>query len=277
MKLSKIMVYQDDNAHCVNWTTYGAHLAQTCGARLDGFFIAPDSKHLGMIDETLRKAISQTIDQSTLPSQIAKKRFGETMAEFDVKTNFTIAHEEASVALRREARFYNLVVTGQPDTAANDMQDEKGALSHLLIGSGRPVIVVPRDHKKQPDFSRISIAWDGGRESTRAFFDALPFMSEDTVVEVVTIKSEDHSRPFSIARPEEVTKMLADHGITATHRILEAKGKRSGHLILESATDHKSSLIVMGAYGHSRLRELVLGSATRAIIMNTDIPVFMSH
>lgn len=277
MKLTKIMVYQDDNAHCVNWTTYAAHLAQNVGAKLDGFFVAPDTKHLGMIDESLRKAIAKTVDHSSLPSQVAKDTFADTVKAFDLSTNFTIAHEEASVALRREARFYNLVVTGQPDTAANDMQDEKGALSHLLIGSGRPVIVVPRDHQVEPDFSRITIAWDGGRESTRAFFDALPFISQDAVVEVVTIKSEDHSRPFSIARPEEVTNLLADQGIKATHRILEAKGKRSGHLILESAQNHKSSLIIMGAYGHSRLRELVLGSATRAIVMNTDIPVFMSH
>lgn len=277
MNLSKIMVYQDDNANCVNWTTFAARLATEYGSKLNGFFVAPDNKLLGTLDDAVMKAIQKNVDQSSQPHSIAKKQFEETMAGFDLTATFSVAYEDAGVALRREARFFNLVVTGQPDTSGKDMQDEKGALSHLLMGSGRPVIVVPREHKEKPDFSRITIAWDGGRESTRAFFDCLPFIDKGAEVEVVTVKSDDHSRPFSIARPSEITAILEEKGVAATSKVIESKGRRSGQLILESAQDHKSSLIVMGAYGHSRLREMVLGSATRAIVMNTDIPVFMSH
>ncbi|MDV7339166.1 universal stress protein [Terasakiella sp. A23] len=277
MKLSKIMVYQDDNAHCVNWTKYAAHLATQQDAQLTGLFVGPNTSNLGMFDDALQKAIKKNIDQDSQPSSLAKAQFDDTIGKFDIASNFVITNDDPSIALRRKARFYNLVVTGQPDNASSAMQDEKGALSHLLIGSGRPVIVVPRDHAKEPDFSRITIAWDGGRESTRAFFDSLPFLETAESVEVVTIKSDDHSRPFSIAKTDDVTAMLTDLGIKATSKILEAKEKRSGQLILESAQNHQSSLIVMGAYGHSRLREMVLGSATRSLIMNTDIPVFMSH
>jgi nucleotide-binding universal stress UspA family protein len=277
MKLSKIMVYQDDNVHCVNWTTYAAHLASQYSASLTGVFVGPDTNNLGMLDDALMKAIKKNIVQANQPAGLAKEQFQKTISAFDVPSSFVIAHEDAAIALRREARFFNLVVTGQPDTSASAIQDEKGALSHLLMGSGRPVIVVPRGYTKKPDFSRITIAWDGGRESTRAFFDSLPFIEQATSVELITIRSKDHSRPFSIARTDEISNILQKMGIKAFCKVIDAKGKRSGQLILESAQYHNSSLIVMGAYGHSRLREMVLGSATRSLIMKTDIPIFMSH
>lgn len=277
MKLPKIMVYQDDNPHCVNWTTYSAHLAEQFGAQLTGVFVGQDRAYLKMFDDALANAIQKNIDKSSLPSSVSRAQFEETLAAFDIEAEFKIANENPATALRREARFFNLVVVGQPDVSSGVMQDEKSALSHLLIGSGRPVIMVPHGHQAKPAFSRITIAWDGGRESTRALFDSLPFIEGADSVEIISIKSDEASRPFSIARPDEISELVSSMGIENTHKVVDARGMRSGRLILQKAEEHKSDLIVMGAYAHSRLRDLVLGSATRSVVKNTTIPVFMSH
>lgn len=277
MNLVKIMVYQDDNRHCINWTTYAAHLAQTHAAHLTGLFVGQDPTNLKIFDDAMAKAIQKNIDQATMPSALARAQFDKTINNFDIPSTFKIANEKPSLALRREARFHNLVITGQPDTSATALQDEKKALSHLLIGSGRPVIVVPRDHNTPPAFNRVTIAWDGGRESTRALFDSLALITQAKSVEIITVKTEDSSRPFSIARPHEISDLLNDMGIPNQHTILDANGQRSGRLILEKAQEHQSDLLVMGAYAHSRWRELVLGSATRSIIKHMTLPVFMSH
>jgi len=277
MKLSKIMVYQDDNAHCVNWTTYAAHLADQFNAHLTGFFVGQDPTDLKIFDDALASAIQKNIDPASMPSAVARAQFNETLSHFNLPASFKIANEKPSLALRREARFYNIVVTGQPDTSSHAMQDEKSALSHLLIGSGRPVIVVPRNYKIKPAFNRVTIAWDGGRESTRALFDSLPFIANAESIEIITVKTEDGSRPFSVARPDEISSLLSDMGLQNQHKILESNGQRSGRLILEKAQEHQSDIIVMGAYAHSRWRELVLGSATRSLIKHTTLPVLMSH
>jgi nucleotide-binding universal stress UspA family protein len=277
MNPTKIMVYQDDNKNCINWTTYAARLADHYNASLTGIFIGPDQSQLENFDDGLRNELRKSMFAENSPANITRQRFTTVLEEFNISHQFHIKDAPPIISLRREARFYNLIVTGQPDHSGIDLQNEQNALAHMLIGSGRPVLIIPNGYKVVPRFDTVTIAWDGGREATRALHDSFFILQQAKYVNVISIDSHDDSRPIDIARPDEIVDLLKHMDIPAASVTVKASGKKTGFCLLEQASKLKSDLLVMGAYGHSRLREMVLGSATKEIIRTSSIPIFMSH
>ncbi len=147
----------------------------------------------------------------------------------------------------------------------------------VIFGSGRPTIVLPEVPKRAgpPSFDVVGVAWDFSRAAARAVADALPILERAKTVRVVTITQEktidtNHSSA-------DLAKHLAFHGIEAVLEEEEAAGRTIGQALEEYATAHAIDLLVMGAYGHSRLRQFILGGATKTIVANPPLPVLLSH
>lgn len=142
--------------------------------------------------------------------------------------------------------------------------------------AGRPVILVPRNWNQADCGRRILIAWNGSREAVRAVFDALPLFKAAYHIKVLQVGTSDQTR---ITRLElgDVCTMLARHGIRATADTLSLPRATAGPALISAAKAENADLLVMGAYGHWRFRELVLGGATRHVLRNTNVPVLMSH
>jgi nucleotide-binding universal stress UspA family protein len=170
------------------------------------------------------------------------------------------------------ARSFDLSVVGQadPDSLRDDLMVE-GA----LFDSGRPVLIVPYIQRIGLKLDRVMTCWDGSRNAARAINDAMPFLARAKAVDVVTIETkEDRTGEIKGA---DIAQHLARHGLNVDLRRINAGDVDIANVVLSDAADHDTDFIVMGGYGHSRLREFVLGGATRGILSSMTVPTLMSH
>lgn len=170
-------------------------------------------------------------------------------------------------------RLSDLIVIARPST------EEEGGLTTAfdaaLFDSGRPVLLVPAAPATDLG-ATVAIAWDRSCEAARAVGAALPLLTAASKVVILTAR-ESGGEPGSEIEPSELAAYLALHGVDArTWAFVPASGSLGGAL-LEEAGKAGANLLVMGAYGHSRLREMVLGGVTRSILADADLPVFLMH
>lgn len=145
----------------------------------------------------------------------------------------------------------------------------------LVFESGRPVLLLPQTRRKPFALDTVTVAWDFSRPATRAVADALPLLTRAKQVHVVTVMNE--KRIDTRRSGPELAKHLARHGVEVVLDIVDAAGRPIGEVLETSLTNHDSDLLVMGAFGHSRLREFVLGGATYSMMSRPPLPVFLSH
>ena len=171
------------------------------------------------------------------------------------------------------ARRFDLSILGQPEP-------EQPALDRLIVeaalfDTGRPVLVVPYIQRNGLKLDRILLCWDGRRSAARAAADALPFLRRAKLVEVVTVASEPAK---SDEMPgADIAHHLARHGVKVELKRIVTAETDVANTILSHAADSSADFLVMGGYGHSRLREFILGGVTREILASMTIPVLMSH
>ncbi|HZT24967.1 MAG TPA: universal stress protein [Pseudolabrys sp.] len=179
----------------------------------------------------------------------------------------------ASDQLARMARRFDLVVVGQP--GRDKPTPEEVVDEGVLFDSGRPVIFVPFIQKGGLKLDRVMVCWDGGRTATRAVGDAMPFLEKAKKVEVVVVGNKPpKSDEVSGA---DIGQHLARHKINVEVKRITAPDIDVPSTILSYAADSSADMIVMGGYGHSRLREFILGGATRGLLESMTVPVLMSH
>jgi nucleotide-binding universal stress UspA family protein len=146
----------------------------------------------------------------------------------------------------------------------------------VIFGSGRPTLVLPETPRSRPfELGTVAVAWDFSRAAARAISDALPFLEKARKVRVVTVTDEKHMDPKHSA--EELAKNLARHEIDIVLDRVEANGKPIGSVLESYTLSHQADLLVMGAYGHSRLRQFILGGATKSFLSKPPLPILFSH
>lgn len=172
------------------------------------------------------------------------------------------------LALLADASVFSAGNVREHDTMASAFND-------LLLGSGRPVLLLGDEARSFKTLRRIIVAWTHKRESARALRDSLPLLSTAEDVRLVTIDLADED---NAPKPDQgVSAYLARHGINAEIDNLETDGLSVSETLKAYADTIEADLIVMGAYGHSRLREWLLGGTTREMLMDCRKPILMSH
>lgn len=182
----------------------------------------------------------------------------------------TTSIQGAADQLGRIGRHFDLIVLGQPEKKTpNDVIDEA-----VLFESGRPVILVPFIQEGGMTLDRVMVCWDGSRAAARAVGDALPFLKKAKQVEIVIVSDKPNKKDEIPGA--DLAQHLARHGLKVEIE------QMTSHIdvastILSYAADSNADMIVMGGYGHSRLREFVLGGVTRGMLESMTVPVLMSH
>ncbi len=173
----------------------------------------------------------------------------------------------------RIARRFDLAVVGQaePETSAV----EEIIAESTLFESGRPVIVVPYIQKAPLKLDRVMVCWDGSRQAARAIADAMPLLERAGQVEVVIVANE-RGKQDEIAGAD-MGQHLARHGLKVDVKRIAGGDIDVADALLSHAADSGADFIVMGGYGHSRLREFVLGGVTHSILRSMTMPTLMSH
>lgn len=149
-------------------------------------------------------------------------------------------------------------------------------VEEVLFGSGRPLILLPIDRDLPSTRDNIVfVAWDGSRPATRAVHDAMPILRQATLVEVVTIIEE---KPLSgIPTGQDLVRHLKAHDVSARCAAVRYSGDPIGEQIMHEALRFDARLLVMGAYGHSRVKEIIFGGATRSVLKAPTLPVLLSY
>lgn len=178
----------------------------------------------------------------------------------------------AATLFAQVARRFDISVVAQA-------QREQGATDELIIEgalfeSGRPVIVVPYIQKSGLTLERVLACWDGGRTAARAIADAMPFLERAKAVDLVIVAEERKNDEITGVRMSE---HLTRHGVAVSVKRIAKGDLAVQDVILSYAADSGADFMVMGGYGHSRLREFILGGVTRGILNSMTVPVLMSH
>jgi nucleotide-binding universal stress UspA family protein len=171
------------------------------------------------------------------------------------------------------ARRFDLAIVGQANPESNSV-DEIIAES-TLFESGRPVIVVPYIQKAPMKLDLVMVCWDGSRPATRAIADAMPLLGKAGGVELVIVTNERGKQDE--IEGVDMGQHLARHGLNVEVKRIAGGDIDVADALLSHAADSGADFIVMGGYGHSRLREFVLGGVTHTILRSMTVPVLMSH
>jgi len=173
-------------------------------------------------------------------------------------------------------RYADLVIIGQKNPDGS--QPAAGPLiEHALFTSGRPVLIVPYAGRYETIGRKVLIGWNASREAARAVNDALPLIAQADSVTVLAVNPRQGYGGHGDEPGADIALHLARHGIKVEVRQTAASEVSDGDILLNSAADLSADLMVIGAYGHSRFRELVLGGVTRTLLQQMTLPLFMSH
>jgi nucleotide-binding universal stress UspA family protein len=174
--------------------------------------------------------------------------------------------------LNEIVRLFDLVVIEQ--TNAREPETRPRTIESIVFGSGRPVLIVPYFQARPATLNSVLVAWDGSAPAARALADALPLLARADRVELLSIDGK--ALGDSDGQGTALTRHLLRHGIQATFKRMPSAGG-IGDTLLSHATDMNADLLIMGAYGHSRVREAVFGGTTRTLLGSMTIPVLMSR
>ena len=278
MTYKTIVVHLDEDPRSAERLVLAFELADAFRAHLVGMF-APAAQPIpsfaiaeagAAVVEIVRRNLRESAQAAEQQFRSGAARRG--LAQFEWR-----AALHARLPLLHSARYADLVVAGQPNLGLDaPPAGAMGFAADLVLGAGRPVLFVPYAGHFARAGGRILVAWDASREAARAVTDALPLLQRAASVVVAVFDAErggDHGEEPGA----DVALYLARHGIKVSVARHSGAGFDAGNQILTAAADMEADLIVMGAYGHSRVRELVLGGATRRILETMTVPVLMAH
>ena len=220
------------------------------------------------IESQHRESKKKSQDATTRFEQAAK-RAGVSYETISINASIGGAADR----LGHLARRFDLAIAGQPErdrAAAAEVVDEG-----VLFESGRPVIFVPYIQKAGLKLDRVMVCWDGSRAATRAVADSMPFLEKAKQVEIVIVASK--AGKTDEVPGADLGQHLARHGLKVDVKRITSPDIDVTSTVLSYAADSSADLIVMGGYGHSRLREFILGGVTRGILETMTVPVLMSH
>lgn len=173
-------------------------------------------------------------------------------------------------AVAGHARYHDFVVMG----LGAENSAHEGTVEAVIFGSGRPTLLIP-ERASAESFERIMIAWDGSRAAARAVSDARDFLKRAQTVAIVSVTDE---KPMPKLKPaDRLADYFSRREIQATVEEVRGDGRPVGQVLQEHAREIGADMIIMGAFGHSRIRDFVLGGATRGILKDLQIPTLLSH
>ena len=278
------MGYKTILVHCDASRTVGSRLmtaadmAQRFEARLVGLHAREPFEIVSFVDGGM--GVATLMEAYRAGCEAAEKTAQSTFDRATKGRNFPaewrVVEAFSDDALAVSARYADLLVLGQadPDDPAGSRNDLPEAMA---FATGRPVLVVPKIGALSSVGKTVMLCWNARRESARAAADALPFLQAAEKVIVLVVDPETSARGHGPEPGADVAAWLARHGVKVTVQRDVAADSQVGEVILSRAADHGVDLIVMGIYGHSRLRELVLGGVSRTLLASMTVPVLMSH
>ena len=257
---------------------FAISIAEVCDTHLAGVAFAYTPEFPGYVMmEIPPDIVAQMIAESEKSAMAAIERFDAAAKRSLISAERRLLRTlgaEAPTILATLARRFDLSVFMQSEPGRVDNDD---MIETALFQSGRPLIVVPYIQKDGLKLDRVVCCWDGSRAAARAFNDALPLLTRANKVDLLIVLNEKTNSDNREIRGVEIATHLARHDVKVQLQTVPAADIDVTNAILSYVADNSGTLIVMGGYGHARLREVILGGVTREMLKSMTVPVFMSH
>jgi nucleotide-binding universal stress UspA family protein len=254
---------------------YAISAASMFDAHLSGVVIAAEFPRWAMTEGVNARIVEEWSAAQRAEAKKAAELFDERARLCGIRSDSRIVPDrfgQSAQLFSEIARNYDVSVMAQPD----DEGDMRGGLliEAALFNSGRPLLVIPFIQTSGLRLDRVMVCWDGSQNAARAVGAATPFLERARKVEVVTI--EDKERPDEL-RGIKIAEHLSRRRVNVELKPIVAPDSEAADVILNEVAEANIDLIIMGAYGHSRFREFVLGGVTRSMLKAMTAPVLMAH
>ena len=276
MNYKTILVHIDPGRHSEKRLEFAIRLASKHGACLAGLYVfspyLPPGYIMAQMGAEIEAAQNKIAAEAMSRAEDAFRK--QTSAAGLANIEWHNAYDEPVHALALQAQYADLVVIGQSDST-----DDSGMAmdfpERLVLSTARPVLIIPHTGDFPSIGKRILVAWNATQEATRAIANATPLLSSADSVYVMAVNCKSSKK--EIICSDNMVRYLERLGIRAEIKDLQNVEIDVGNELLSRASDLSADLVVMGCYGHSRLREWVLGGATRTLLESMTVPVLMSH
>lgn len=251
-----------------------ANLALQHDAHLTGLYVGHDPL-IGFAETQIPAELLQMHQDSLARAEgEAREGFEETCRRTGISNEWRTASEAKMTKLMLNARYSDLVVMGGGAANTSDLVVHRYA-DNVVMSAGRPVLLIPENYQWGESFRQPMVAWDASREASRAVHDALPLLMPARKVIIMEVTDKDDAM---VRDPgSDIAKHLSRHGLTTESAHAVKTELSVGDQLLSACVDYGADLLVAGAYGHSRLRELALGGVTRHLMTHLTIPMLFSH
>jgi nucleotide-binding universal stress UspA family protein len=278
MALKDILVHVENTQPSQRRLNAAINLAVAHQAHLVGLYVVS----YPYIPTYIRAQISQEFTQQQMEAARqaaanAEADFTERITRAGIKAEWRFLEGDPVAVLALHSRYADIAVAGQPDSTEGETASDAEMTDKLILSVGRPVLLIPNVGAYPKIGERMLVAWDASRHAARAVQDAIPFMLAAKHVSVVTVDPKGAKKGPGGIPSADLCRHLARHGIKAEDIHLTASDIDAGEALLSQAVKQKIDLFVMGAYGHTRWREIVLGGVTRHMLEHMTMPVLLSH
>jgi len=255
--------------------TYAVSVAKTFDAHLAGVAFAYEPVLPAIVGGGIPESvIEEQREENEKAAKTAVAQFEAAAKDVKHETRIVPASLAGAADTFGEiARVFDLAIVGQSER--DRVGPEELIVEGALFGSGRPILVVPADYQGGMRLDRVLICWNGGRNAARATANAIPFLKRAGAAEIVAVGTE--ASPTAETSAADLSRHLGRHGIKAAVKRIEPGNKKVSTAILDYAAASGAGMLVMGGYGHSRLREFILGGTTRGVLAAMTVPTLMSH
>ncbi|WP_144156212.1 universal stress protein [Paraburkholderia sp. BCC1885] len=278
MSYKTIVVHLDTSRHAHARLEMALQLAKHFGAHLVGVFAVfnPDPRAFYVMAGSAEYFAAQ--DHLRLERSGALERlFHAELKRAELAGEWVAVDQAANLTVPHRGHYADLVIAGQEDPHDPESYVGDYFSESLVMSAGRPVLLAPYAANAAAPGGHVMVCWDGSREATRVVHDALPFMRTARLTTIVSVNGEPGQSRVRIPGADIAT-VIARHGIRVEVKNLDLPaGRAVGDMLLSQANTLGADLLVMGAYGHARWQELVMGGATRTILKSMTLPVLMSH
>lgn len=282
MPLKDILVHLDPTPRCAARVELAAGLAVRHGAHLTGLHVIdiPSASYfygaaMPFVPANPEDIIDRMRAEAGEAAKPVETAFRDCLRRNAIEGEWRLVEGNPPVTVALHARYADLCVVGQPNPY--EPQDADAVTVTTVMTSGRPVLAVPFAGDFPAIGERVLVAWNASREAARAVNDAMPLLSGAKQVTVLAINPQRGVGGHGDVPAADIALHLARHGLKAEAAHTMAKEISDGEALLSYAADIGADLIVAGAYGHSRARELVFGGVTRTLIAEMTAPVLLSH
>lgn len=278
MGFKTILVHCDAAPEASRRLALAAAMAERHAAHLVGVHARPPLQVSAFFEGGVAMDALFASYEAGLKAEAATVRaaFEDALRGRAVSHEWRTADGYADSVLAGQARYADLLVVGQanPDVPTSTTADLPEAVA---LSAGRPCLVVPRAGPQRTPGTNVLLCWNASRESARAAADALPLLRDAKTVTILVVDPRSSFDGHGAEPGADVATWLARHGVRVMVQREIAADNDVGGVILSRASDLDVDLIVMGLYGHRRLREMILGGASRTLLAETTVPLFVSH